>query len=582
MSDLNPFGYSDSYVPDSMSYGNSPTDIQGTSAAPAASTPAPETNLDPVSTAQAQNQGFLNNVSAQGAMNSLASAPSSGGNSILSPQNASMLAAVVGILGAAGHFAQSKSGSQLPSMPALGALPTLPGSSSGYGPAGGYGYQNYTPAALAANGTAGLGYAPRAQAAPQPASSYYTYGQGPEQQFFQQVKPSGGQITPIASKRGGKVTKKKRGGVARYDAGGAIEEAFNPSYQSWELGNAAEQPQSNARGGHVARYDLGGAANTTLQQPASIGTPPPDSTGALGTPSGGVRSFMPPPGLMGAPGTSGGVMAPTQSGISPSTNTPPGTPPMNPGMTAPSPAVPANANRPPVPTAPVMRAPQPMPAPVAPRPAAPGALGAMAPRPPTTPVVSRPGMPPPAAPRTMARPMPISNTQPRMQMRAQGGVIPGFDDGGQPNPITEPPPKYANTWGQYIPPISQAPAQSGVTGAAPRGALADVIQHRGKNMLGQAAGGSQHGGNGPMMPSRHIQGPGDGTSDSIPARLANGEYVLSADVVSSLGNGDNGSGAKNLDQFVKNVRQHKAANAAQGTLPPDAKPIEHYMQGGRR
>lgn len=80
--------------------------------------------------------------------------------------------------------------------------------------------------------------------------------------------------------------------------------------------------------------------------------------------------------------------------------------------------------------------------------------------------------------------------------------------------------------------------------------------------------------------SRHVKGPGDGTSDSIPARLANGEYVIDAQTVSMLGNGDNGSGAKQLDAFRENIRKHKGAALAKGKMAPD---IHHnlmkYMGG---
>jgi hypothetical protein len=79
--------------------------------------------------------------------------------------------------------------------------------------------------------------------------------------------------------------------------------------------------------------------------------------------------------------------------------------------------------------------------------------------------------------------------------------------------------------------------------------------------------------------SRHVQGPGDGTSDSIPARLANGEYVIDAQTVSMLGNGDNGAGAKVLDSMRHNVRKHKGAALAKGQMAPDAKPIHKYMGG---
>jgi len=74
-----------------------------------------------------------------------------------------------------------------------------------------------------------------------------------------------------------------------------------------------------------------------------------------------------------------------------------------------------------------------------------------------------------------------------------------------------------------------------------------------------------------------VQGAGDGTSDSVPAMLANGEFVIPADVVSSLGNGDNTSGAKVMDQFLKTIRSHKR-NAAPGSLPPDSKGPLGYLQ----
>jgi hypothetical protein len=172
----------------------------------------------------------------------------------------------------------------------------------------------------------------------------------------------------------------------------------------------------------------------------------------------------------------------------------------------------------------------------------------------------------------MARPMPqpMRTTQP---MPANRNFMAA--DGGQPAQSDKT--SYANTWGQWTPPNPAGQAQSNVTGVPARGALSDVIPHR--TIPGHAQGGAMPQGQGPQTMSRHVRGPGDGTSDSIPARLANGEYVLSADVVSGLGNGDNGSGAKRLDQFVHNVRVHKAQNASQGKLPADAKPIPHYMGG---
>jgi hypothetical protein len=97
-----------------------------------------------------------------------------------------------------------------------------------------------------------------------------------------------------------------------------------------------------------------------------------------------------------------------------------------------------------------------------------------------------------------------------------------------------------------------------------------------------AKGGPMQGALGAAMNpgvSRHVTGPGDGTSDSIPARLANGEYVIDAQAVSMLGNGDNSAGAKRLDDFRKNLRAHKGAALAKGRMAPNAKPLHKYMGG---
>ncbi len=42
------------------------------------------------------------------------------------------------------------------------------------------------------------------------------------------------------------------------------------------------------------------------------------------------------------------------------------------------------------------------------------------------------------------------------------------------------------------------------------------------------------------------QGPGTGTSDSIPAMLSDGEFVMTADAVRGAGGGDRREGAKRM------------------------------------
>jgi hypothetical protein len=70
-----------------------------------------------------------------------------------------------------------------------------------------------------------------------------------------------------------------------------------------------------------------------------------------------------------------------------------------------------------------------------------------------------------------------------------------------------------------------------------------------------------------------IKGKGDGRSDSIPAMLSDGEFVISAPVVSALGNGSNDAGAKRLDGMQKKVLQKHY----KGGRPTKAQGIGSYV-----
>jgi hypothetical protein len=71
---------------------------------------------------------------------------------------------------------------------------------------------------------------------------------------------------------------------------------------------------------------------------------------------------------------------------------------------------------------------------------------------------------------------------------------------------------------------------------------------------------------------RLLKGPGDGMSDGIPARigqkqpaaLADGEFVVPADVVSHLGNGSTDAGAKQLYKMMDQIRQARTGRKSQG------------------
>lgn len=69
----------------------------------------------------------------------------------------------------------------------------------------------------------------------------------------------------------------------------------------------------------------------------------------------------------------------------------------------------------------------------------------------------------------------------------------------------------------------------------------------------------------------HVQGPGDGMSDGIgalidgvePARIASGEYIIPADVVSHLGNGDTNAGVEYLNTQLAAIRKDSTGNPNQ-------------------
>jgi hypothetical protein len=91
-------------------------------------------------------------------------------------------------------------------------------------------------------------------------------------------------------------------------------------------------------------------------------------------------------------------------------------------------------------------------------------------------------------------------------------------------------------------------------------------QAAGGGIMQASLGGYAAGGN-----PRLLSGPGDGMSDNIPAtisgrqpaRLADGEFVVPADVVSHLGNGSTNAGAKKLHGMMNKVRMDRTGKKKQ-------------------
>lgn len=127
----------------------------------------------------------------------------------------------------------------------------------------------------------------------------------------------------------------------------------------------------------------------------------------------------------------------------------------------------------------------------------------------------------------------------------QSVVLPSYGNNGSPNNIASSTPAIGNNSG----------GAGGNNGTFPLQGQYGIVK--------MAAGG--------MLP-RFLSGGGDGMSDSIraniegtqEARLADGEFVIPADVVSHLGNGSSKAGAKQLYDMMDRVRKARTGNTKQG------------------
>jgi hypothetical protein len=169
------------------------------------------------------------------------------------------------------------------------------------------------------------------------------------------------------------------------------------------------------------------------------------------------------------------------------------------------------------------------------------------------------------------------------QMEAGGSKTGGGNMGAnanqeQPRPDVYQQPQQAPIT-QYNPnaPVATQSYDAMMQGVAPQdfnrvfsqvsGQTPQEQQMAGGGIAGYSLGGYAAGGN-----PRLLNGPGDGMSDNIPAtigdrqpaRLADGEFVVPADVVSHLGNGSTDAGAKHLYKMMDKVRTARTGKKAQG------------------
>ena len=84
---------------------------------------------------------------------------------------------------------------------------------------------------------------------------------------------------------------------------------------------------------------------------------------------------------------------------------------------------------------------------------------------------------------------------------------------------------------------------------------------------------------------RLLKGPGDGVSDDIPAvigqkqpaRLADGEFVIPARIVSEIGNGSTDAGAKRLYAMMDNIQAGRKKTIGKDNVAKDTKAKKHLL-----
>jgi hypothetical protein len=106
----------------------------------------------------------------------------------------------------------------------------------------------------------------------------------------------------------------------------------------------------------------------------------------------------------------------------------------------------------------------------------------------------------------------------------------------------------------------------------------------GGGMMGYAVGGGLGSLGSYSDGGRLLKGPGDGVSDSIPAtigaknqpaRLADGEFVIPARIVSELGNGSTEAGAKKLYAMMDRVQKARGKTTGKNKVAADSRADKH-------
>jgi len=153
------------------------------------------------------------------------------------------------------------------------------------------------------------------------------------------------------------------------------------------------------------------------------------------------------------------------------------------------------------------------------------------------------------------------------------GSVPEYDVQRQSVPGTYDPDRRAGSGGQryftdtqYVPKSDTPATPMSAEGLAALNA-ANPAREVKNPVTTMAAGGIAE-----LKKGQYLSGATDGMADEIPARiegeqearLSDGEFVIPADVVSHLGNGNSDAGAKVLKEMMARVRKVRTGNEKQG------------------
>jgi len=188
---------------------------------------------------------------------------------------------------------------------------------------------------------------------------------------------------------------------------------------------------------------------------------------------------------------------------------------------------------------------------------------------------------------------------PRYTYAAEGGTMDssGSSDGDTAEPYV--PTRYSyDPMAQRFSEIAAMPLTSQATGRPEFGGLAkqafdqaEAPQRYSYNAANQqytklATGGISDAYNlgGYSDGGRLLRGPGDGVSDSIPAvigkkqpaRLADGEFVVPARIVSEIGNGSTEAGARKLYAMMDRIQKARSKTVGKGKIAKNSR-AEQYL-----